>query len=162
MSKISSLIKNKFSDFEFRQSFVQGNIFSSLAHQIEIMRTDRNLSQSELAELMNTSQSVVSRLENPGYGKYTLTTLFQLARAFDVGLEIRFVPWSKLLRNADEWSPKDDAVKAFDVHELQEHFPVTILPEPIQIDDQSTPKFVIKLTPLQSSDSSFMRIVNYV
>jgi transcriptional regulator with XRE-family HTH domain len=43
------------------------------------------------------NQNSVSRLENPEYGKPTLTTLKRLAAAFDVALVVRFVPFSKLV-----------------------------------------------------------------
>lgn len=40
---------------------------------------------------------MVSEWENPNYGKYTLETLKYLAKAFDIGLLVRFVPFSKLV-----------------------------------------------------------------
>jgi transcriptional regulator with XRE-family HTH domain len=42
-------------------------------------------------------QQAISRLENPYYGKATLTTLKRIAAAFDVGLLVEFVPFSQLV-----------------------------------------------------------------
>jgi hypothetical protein len=42
-------------------------------------------------------QQVISRLENPYYGKATLTTLKKMAAANDVGLLVEFVPYSELI-----------------------------------------------------------------
>lgn len=42
-------------------------------------------------------QQAISRLENPSYGKATLTTLKRIAAAFDVGLLVEFVPFSQLM-----------------------------------------------------------------
>jgi transcriptional regulator with XRE-family HTH domain len=41
-------------------------------------------------------QNAISRLESMSYGKPTITTLKRLASAFDVGLEVRFSPFSKM------------------------------------------------------------------
>jgi hypothetical protein len=43
------------------------------------------------------TQHAISRLESQGYGKPTLTTLKRLAAAMDVGLIVRFVPFSELV-----------------------------------------------------------------
>ncbi len=43
-------------------------------------------------------QEQISRLEDPNYSKFTLTTLKKLASAFDVGLMVRFVPISDLAK----------------------------------------------------------------
>jgi hypothetical protein len=40
---------------------------------------------------------VFSRLENPSYGKATLTTLKRIAAAYDVALLVEFVPFSQLV-----------------------------------------------------------------
>ena len=42
-------------------------------------------------------QPMISAWENPNYGRYTLATLKEFAKAFDVGLLVRFVPFSKLV-----------------------------------------------------------------
>lgn len=44
-----------------------------------------------------TKQETLSQWENPNYGNYTLRTLKKLAAAFDVGLLVRFVPFSELI-----------------------------------------------------------------
>jgi len=43
------------------------------------------------------NQNAISRLESPDYGKPTLTTLKRLAAAMDIGLAVRFVPFSELM-----------------------------------------------------------------
>ena len=46
------------------------------------------------------AQTWVSKLEDPNYGKLTISTLLKVASAFDVGLQIDFVPYSKVLSDA--------------------------------------------------------------
>ena len=59
-----------------------------LARQITLMRGDR--SQTSFGKLIGKPQSVVSRLEDPSYGKVTLQTLLDIASALDVSLVVRF------------------------------------------------------------------------
>jgi len=47
--------------------------------------------------MTGTSQNAISRLESTTYGKATLTTLKKLAAVYDVGLIVRFVPFSQLV-----------------------------------------------------------------
>jgi transcriptional regulator with XRE-family HTH domain len=61
------------------------------------MRDDEGWSQQQLAEKVGTNQNAISRLENPFYGKPTITTLKRIAAAFDVALVLRFVPFSQLI-----------------------------------------------------------------
>jgi transcriptional regulator with XRE-family HTH domain len=46
---------------------------------------------------MKHPNNVSARLENPNYGKHTLTTLKKIAAACDVGLVVWFVPFSRLV-----------------------------------------------------------------
>jgi len=84
-------------DKEFRGQFIDEHINVGIAFQIRSLRNRLNLKQSELAELLGVKQPLVSSRENPNYGKYTLNTLKDLAKAFDVGLLVRFVPFSTLI-----------------------------------------------------------------
>jgi hypothetical protein len=46
------------------------------------------------------AQTWVSKLEDPNYGKLTISTLLKVASALDVGLQIDFVPYSMVLSDA--------------------------------------------------------------
>ena len=82
---------------EARSRFVESHLNKNLAFQIRIMRDQAKWSQEKLAETVGMNQNAISRLENPGYGKATLTTLKRIASAFDVALIVRFVPYSQLV-----------------------------------------------------------------
>lgn len=84
-------------DKDFRGQFIDEHINVGIAFQIRSLRNRQNLKQSELAQLLGVKQPLVSSWENPNYGKYTLNTLKDLAKAFDVGLLARFVPLSTLI-----------------------------------------------------------------
>ncbi len=61
------------------------------------MRDQTDWTQEQLAEKVGTNQNAISRLENPNYGKATITTLKRIASVFDVALVVRFVPFSQLV-----------------------------------------------------------------
>ncbi len=84
-------------DSEFREQFINEHIAVGIAFQIRALRDRQKLTQVKLAELLKAKQSLLSTWENPNYGKYSLKTLKDLAKAFDVGLLVRFVPFSKLV-----------------------------------------------------------------
>jgi len=115
MLKSLKMLTTKFKNREFREAFVQQNVFSSIAHQIQINRLERNWSQKDLAERLGTSQSAISRYEDSSYGKYSLDTLFRIASAFDIGIQIRFVSWTKVVGDAEAWDPSEDYIQPFDM-----------------------------------------------
>lgn len=84
-------------DEEFRQQIVDEHVNEGIAFQIRSLRNKQELNQSELAKKMGKKQPLISSWENPDYGKYSLQTLKDLAKAFDVGLLVRFVPFSTLI-----------------------------------------------------------------
>jgi transcriptional regulator with XRE-family HTH domain len=50
-----------------------------------------------MANKVGIKQQALSRLENPYYGKATLSTLKKIAAGCDVGLLVEFVPFSRLV-----------------------------------------------------------------
>jgi ribosome-binding protein aMBF1 (putative translation factor) len=60
-----------------------------LGEEVRRLRSERGLSQQELAERMGVTQSVVARLEAGGV-EPRLRTLDRVARALDVELEVHF------------------------------------------------------------------------
>jgi transcriptional regulator with XRE-family HTH domain len=65
---------------------------SDIAEQIYIIRTQAGLSQSQLAKLVGTTQSVISRLEDADYTGHSLAMLRKIGLALHQRLEIQFVP----------------------------------------------------------------------
>ena len=92
-------------DKEFRDEFVASTISQGIAFQIKESRDARAWSQAELGRRTGKPQPVISQLEDPDYGAYTLKTLRQLASAFDVALVVRFVPFSELLHYSTHLTP---------------------------------------------------------
>ena len=80
-----------------RRQFVESHIAKTVAYQIRATRDKLEWSQERLAEEVGMNQNAISRLESPDYGKPTMTTLKRLAAALDVGLIVRFVPFSEMV-----------------------------------------------------------------
>jgi ribosome-binding protein aMBF1 (putative translation factor) len=63
-----------------------------IAEQIYNLRTQAGLSQKELADLVGTTQSVISRLEDADYNGHSLAMLRKIASAFNQKVQVKFVP----------------------------------------------------------------------
>jgi ribosome-binding protein aMBF1 (putative translation factor) len=67
---------------------------ANIAAQIYRLRTKAGLSQKALADLIGTTQSVISRLEDADYNGYGIQTLKRIADVLNCNLEVGLVPCS--------------------------------------------------------------------
>ena len=74
-----------------RKHYEEEGVFVELAIQIARLRTQRGLSQRELARRLRTSQQTISRLESPRNGSLSLRTLLKLAHVFGKDLKVQLV-----------------------------------------------------------------------
>ncbi len=99
---------------------MEEGVYTLLAFQIRALREQREWSQKKLGRMSNMAQERVSILEDPNAeSKPTLNTLLRLAAAFDVGLDVRFVPFSKIIDGSFNNTPIALQVPGFE-EELQE------------------------------------------
>jgi len=63
-----------------------------IAEQIYALRTAAGLSQKDLARMVGTTQSVISRLEDADYDGHSLNMLARIAHALGHKVCIHFVP----------------------------------------------------------------------
>jgi transcriptional regulator with XRE-family HTH domain len=66
-----------------------------IAQLVYDARTENGLSQAQLAKLVGTTQSVISRLEDSDYRGHSLMMLRRIAKALGKRLELRMVPERK-------------------------------------------------------------------
>ena len=64
----------------------------NIAEQIYNLRTQLGLSQKQLAELVGTTQSVISRLEDADYNGHSLAMLRKIGAALHHKVKFQFVP----------------------------------------------------------------------
>lgn len=104
---------NKLKNKEYRHAYLKEHIRVGIASQIRLIRNKSDINQSQLADIIGTKQSVISRLEDPDLGSVNLKTLLKVAEAFDVGLLVKFVSFGKFINESQDISPKNLAVSNY-------------------------------------------------
>jgi transcriptional regulator with XRE-family HTH domain len=94
-----STLFDKLRDRGYRDQFVAAQVRRTIAMQIKSLREEvgRRWTQAELGERAGMKQAAIARLENPAYGDFTVKTLLRIARAFDIGLIVRFAPFGEIV-----------------------------------------------------------------
>lgn len=115
MMNINSSLVGELREKEYRDAYVESQIRMTLPLQIRELRKRREWTQPELAERAGMGQPRISELEKPGERRLTVETLLRLASAFDVGLQVRFVPFGELI----DWGEGID-IDNFNVQPFQE------------------------------------------
>ncbi len=101
-----SRLAKKLGEKAYRDNYVSSHLRIFLTNQIRALRGE--MSQAEFGKFIQKPQSVVSRLEDPHYGKLTLQTLLDIANKLDVALLVRFTDYPTFLNFTDDFS--DDAI----------------------------------------------------
>ena len=89
MKIIDSMIGD---DQKLRDLCEQASLNAHVAQLIYDARTEAGLSQAELAGLIGTTQSVISRLEDADYEGHSLSLLNKIAEALNRTVRIDLVP----------------------------------------------------------------------
>ena len=107
-------------DEEFRHEYMMDQVRSFIAFQIRALREQpgRRWSQADLAKKSGKTQSVISRLEDPDYGKLSLQSLLEIAIAFELPLLVQFVEWDDWLARMSNLSPSALRKRSFDAGRL--------------------------------------------
>ena len=79
-------------DPQLQQMCNEATINAHVAQLIYDARTEAKLSQAELAKIIGTTQSVVSRLEDADYEGHSLSMLSRIAKALNREVKIDLVP----------------------------------------------------------------------
>jgi len=79
-------------DAGLREAIRQQKVNVLVAEMIHSARSSAGLSQAQLAKLVGSTQSVISRLEDADYEGHSLTMLQRIADALHRRLVVRMVP----------------------------------------------------------------------
>src|SRR5690348_9500235 len=89
-------------DKAYSEAFVEAEIATTIPFQIRALRRERNWTQTDLANQTGQHQKTIRDFENPDIGPGSINSLRKIAAAFDVGLIVRFAPFSELV----DWSAR--------------------------------------------------------
>ena len=105
--------KKLWRDKEYRHAYAAAAVEQGIAYQVRVNREARSLTQSDLARLIGTKQSSISRMEDPEYGSHSLPTLLKVAEAFDCAVLVKLVPFSVLAAESKRLSVSDLYVASY-------------------------------------------------
>lgn len=106
---IADELKNKV----FRDQFFRTERELDIPAQLKSLRKLRGLNQGELADIVGTKQSGISRLEKSSHGNWNLETLVKIAEALDARLAVTIEPYEIVIARfkADEQRAKESAAE---------------------------------------------------
>jgi transcriptional regulator with XRE-family HTH domain len=78
----------KLQDRHYREQFFLAEASAHLAEQIITLRKRRNLNQKRLAELTDTKQPAISRVEQADYQNWSFSTLRKIVAALDARIRV--------------------------------------------------------------------------
>jgi DNA-binding XRE family transcriptional regulator len=85
-------LEEQLQDPDFATRFARAGQAWDVSLQIAALRQEAGLSQKELANLLNTSQQQISRLESAGYEGHSLSMLRRVADALHSKVRVIFEP----------------------------------------------------------------------
>jgi len=107
-------ISEKLLDPEYRREFFLAEASASIAGQLAALRKLRGLKQTDLAKLIGTQQSGVSRVEHPDYRNWSFSTLWKITDVLDARLRIEIEPTETVLWEYEDPSPEPGQASALD------------------------------------------------
>ena len=86
----AEILRNRYvkNDPKRKASVAAERVNAEIARRLYDLRTEAGLTQEQLAELVGTTQSVISRLEDSDYDGHSLTMLSRIAEALHKKLSV--------------------------------------------------------------------------
>jgi len=107
--RLLAKLKNK----AYRKAYTAEHVKTMTPLQIRTVREQHEWTQGTLAAEAKTTQTAISRTEDPNYGNLTLNNLLKIAAALDVGLLVKLVPFSRLVQEYEDLSPESLSTPSF-------------------------------------------------
>jgi hypothetical protein len=101
---------------DYRNAFIEESIRTRLTAQIKSMRENRTepWDYNQFATQLGKKVAWAYRLEDPNESVPTIPTLLNVARTFDVALDVRFIPFSEVIRDVSTLRNESFDVRSFD------------------------------------------------
>ena len=119
-SPCSEQFVRQLADKDVRSEFVADQVRARIAQLIRTLREqpDRGWTQTELGERAGKTQNVISRLEDPNYGKMSLQSLLDIAAAFDLPVWIDMPKWEDWFTLTPDFPDQNTRRSGFDLESL--------------------------------------------
>lgn len=85
MSYLKKRLAERLKDPDFRQEWIDSELEYVIAHNIIKLRKEKKITQKQLATVLKTQQSVISRIENADQN-ITIGNLKEIAKALNVSV----------------------------------------------------------------------------
>ena len=87
-TSLRSYLRSKIKSEKDKRELYRDLLAARVAADVSRLRVSRNLSQARLADLAETSQPSIARLESGRYGSFSIRTLIKIAEALEAELVI--------------------------------------------------------------------------
>jgi transcriptional regulator with XRE-family HTH domain len=111
VSDLSEFVELK--DKEFRDEYMSSHVRAGICYQLQALREQLGLTQTEFARLVGKPQTVISRLENVERSRVSTQTLLDIACGLDIALLVRFVDYPTFLHFTKDVTPESLWVETF-------------------------------------------------
>jgi transcriptional regulator with XRE-family HTH domain len=102
MSEFHDQLRKEFADPEYRVAYADSFVDAWIGLQIRAIREQREMTQKQLADMLHTTQTAISRLESANYSGRSISTLKEVAKALDCRLKVSFETYGSLIEDADK------------------------------------------------------------
>jgi transcriptional regulator with XRE-family HTH domain len=97
-------LKQEFKDPDIRYAYAESSLNTRIASQIKVLREQRGETQDKIAERCGTRQAGFSRFEDVNHSVWKTDTLWKIARALGVRLDISFETFGSLIEDKERFS----------------------------------------------------------
>ena len=114
MNQLLERLRKDLSNEDSRYAYADAVTNAYVSAQIKALKEDRDLKQGQLADLIGTQQSGISRLLRSDYSAWSVETLRKLARAFGVRLRVSFEEFGTLIDDVSGFNKKNLLPRKFE------------------------------------------------
>jgi predicted XRE-type DNA-binding protein len=100
---LREILSEEFKDEEYRFAYAKSFLNTKLASQIKTIRQQREMSQTQIAETMGIKQPGYARFEDVNHSVWKTDTLWNIARALDVRVNIGFESFGSLIEEKEHF-----------------------------------------------------------
>ncbi len=104
MSDLRNSLSNEFQDADYRYPYAEGFLNTRLAAQIKTLREQRKKTQAEIAAAMGIKQTGYRRFEDVNHSVWKTDSLWSIARALGVRLNISFETFGSLIQEKENFN----------------------------------------------------------